>query len=63
MPFKSKAEMRKWAELVKQGKLKQSQFDESLAATQSVHALPERIHVQYPKTPKMGKVGTTKVIK
>lgn len=63
MPFKSKEEMRKWAELVKQGKIRQHQFDEALGATENVHALPERIHPKHPKIPKIGKVGTTKVIK
>jgi hypothetical protein len=43
MPFKSKAEMRKWGELVKQGKISQKTFQEALRSTPDVHGLPERV--------------------
>ena len=42
MPFKSKAQKAKFGELVKQGKMKQSTFDEWMKATPAPHALPER---------------------
>lgn len=42
MPFKSKAQLAKFAELVKQGKMSQKTFHEWLAATESVKALPEK---------------------
>ena len=42
MPFKSKAQIAKFAELVKQGKMKKSVFAEWMRATPSPHALPER---------------------
>lgn len=50
MPFKSKAEIRKWAELVKAGKIPKKTFDESLKLTKDVHKLPERIGVESPKS-------------
>lgn len=43
MPFKSKAEIRKWGELVKQGKIPQAKFDEAMRSTKDVHKLPERV--------------------
>lgn len=44
MPFKSRAQMRKFSELVKQGKMSQKTFDEWAGATPSTHKLPERVH-------------------
>lgn len=63
MSFKSKAEMRKSAELVKQGVVTQAQHDGRMNATPDVHQLPERINPQHPKTPRIRTVGTTRVIK
>jgi hypothetical protein len=48
MPFKSKAQIRKFAMLVKQGKISQAKFDEWEAATPSLKKLPARV------TPKKG---------
>ncbi len=44
MPFKSKSQLRKFGELVKQGKMKPKVFKEWLSATPSVKNLPERLH-------------------
>lgn len=41
MPLKSQAQIRKWGELVEQGKITKAQFDEALAATPT--NLPERL--------------------
>ena len=43
MPFKSKAQLRKFAVLVEQGKMKHKVFKEWLEATPSVKKLPERV--------------------
>lgn len=43
MPFKSKAEIKKWGELVKQGKIPQKKFNEALKLTKDPHKLPERV--------------------
>lgn len=43
MPFKSKKQVAKFAELVKKGKMKQSTFDEHLKATQHLGELPDRL--------------------
>lgn len=48
MPFKSEAQRRKFAELVKQGKLKQETFDEWNSATPT--KIPERIGAMKPKS-------------
>ncbi len=56
MPLKSKAQIRKWGELVKQGEITQAQFDEALKATKNPGRLPERIA-------KPIKIGKTKIIK
>ena len=42
MPFVSQAQIRKFGELVKQGKMAQSVFDEWMKATPNLKALPER---------------------
>lgn len=60
MPFVSKAEIRKWGELVKQGKITQEKFDESMKATKDPHKLPERIGQQKIRFPR---VRNAKVIK
>ena len=43
MPFKSKAQIGKIAELEKQGKVKKGTFDEFKKATPDMEKLPERI--------------------
>ena len=43
MPFRSRAQIRKFAELVKQGKMSQATFDEWLKATPNVKSLPNRV--------------------
>lgn len=47
MPFKSEAQRRKFGELVKQGKLKQSEFDKWNSETPK-NDLPERIGSKKP---------------
>ena len=42
MPFKSKAQMRKFGEMLKQGKITKDTFDEWAHATPDVEKLPER---------------------
>jgi hypothetical protein len=51
MSFKSEAQRRKFGELVSQGKMKQSTFDEFNAAT-GKKKLPERIGPESKQTPK-----------
>ena len=41
MPLKSKAQVAKWGALVKEGKIKQSTFDEAMKTTPK--RLPERV--------------------
>jgi hypothetical protein len=53
MPFKSNAQRRKFAELVKQGKMKQSTFDEWNHETPS--KLPERLNTR-PKKIRVKKI-------
>lgn len=60
MPFKSKAQMRKFAMMVKQGKISQATFDEWAAATHRAR-LPER--VGRPDSRRIGKVKAVKTIK
>ena len=43
MPFVSQAQEKKFAEMVKQGKMPQSVYDEWLKAAPNLSALPERI--------------------
>lgn len=43
MPFKSKAQIKKFGELVKQGKMQQSEFDKWMSETPDAHKLPERL--------------------
>lgn len=42
MPFQSQAQVRKFRELLKLGKITQAQFDEWMKATPNLHRLPER---------------------
>jgi hypothetical protein len=60
-PFKSQAQRAKFAELVKQGKMEQSTFDEWQKATGEAK-LPERIAKPAAKG-KVRKVKTIRVIK
>ena len=48
MPFKSRAQLRKFAVLVEQGKMKPRVFKEWLKATPSVKKLPERVKTSQP---------------
>ena len=59
MPFKSQAQRAKFAEMVKEGKMSQSTFDEWNKATGDAK-LPDRIT---PQKFKQTKVKTAKVIK
>ncbi len=43
MPFKSKAQLRKFAELVKQGKMSKREFDKWVKETPNIKSLPERV--------------------
>lgn len=43
MPFKSKAQIAKFGELVKQGKMTKEKFDQWMAETPNAHKLPERL--------------------
>ena len=51
MPLKSKAQHRKFQEMVKEGKLAQAMLDEWEAATPDIASLPERVE----KAPKWEK--------
>jgi hypothetical protein len=51
MAFKSEAQRRKFAELVKQGKLSQKVFDEFNAATKG--KIPEKVQPKPPKNVKI----------
>lgn len=42
MPFKSKAQVRKFAELVKQGKISKREFNKWVKETPNMKKLPER---------------------
>lgn len=42
-PLKSKAQMRKFGEMVKQGKMSQAEFDKWIADTPNVGDLPEKV--------------------
>ena len=42
-PFRSKAQMRKFAQMVKTGEISQNKFNEWLGETSNVNKLPERI--------------------
>jgi hypothetical protein len=43
MPFKSKAQVRKFAELLKEGKISSATFREWLNATPNIKKLPEKV--------------------
>lgn len=51
MPFRSEAQRKKFAEMVKEGKISQEVFDEWSGATPKNTKLPERLHEK--KMPKM----------
>lgn len=53
MPFKSKDQIAKFGELVKEGKMTQAKFDEWMAETHDAHKLPQRVG---PAKTKMQKV-------
>lgn len=42
MPFKSKAQIAKFRQLLKEGKISQATFDEWMSATKNPKRLPER---------------------
>ena len=50
MPFKSKAQVAKFGEMVKQGKMTQEEFDKWKKETPNMHKLPERITPKKPKS-------------
>jgi hypothetical protein len=56
--FKSKAQLAKFAEMVKRGQMTKEDFHKWLDATPSLHNLPER-----KEKPKPFKVGKVRVIK
>jgi len=43
MPFKSKAQLRKFGELLKEGKISSATFREYLQSTPNIKNLPERV--------------------
>jgi hypothetical protein len=43
MPFKSKAQLRKFGQLLKEGKISSATFKEWLLATPNIKKLPERV--------------------
>lgn len=43
MPFKSKAQVRKFGHLLREGKITQEQFDEWATSTRNMKKLPERV--------------------
>jgi len=43
MPFKSKAQLRKFGELLKEGKISSATFKEWLKSTSNIKKLPERV--------------------
>lgn len=46
MPLKSKAQLRKFAEMVKQGKMSQNEFQKWLDDTPQIDKLPDRAESQ-----------------
>ena len=43
MPFKSKAQVRKFGAMVKRGEMSQAEFDKWLKHTPNIKGLPERV--------------------
>ncbi|MBC8499494.1 MAG: hypothetical protein H8D39_03090 [Candidatus Atribacteria bacterium] len=43
MPFRSKAQVRKFGAMVKRGEMSQAEFDEWLKHTPNIKKLPERV--------------------
>lgn len=56
MPFKSEAQIAKFRQLVKEGKMSQKTFDEWLAATPNPGSLPSKL----PQKNTWGRVKTVK---
>lgn len=56
MPFKSKSQMRRMAQLVKEGKLSQGEYDKHQQDTPNVEHLPDR--AKPPRVTKAKKVKT-----
>lgn len=52
MPFKSKAQVRKFAEMVKKGVISQAKFDQWVEKTSNLRELPERIGTKSQKKAK-----------
>jgi hypothetical protein len=59
MPFKSKAQRRKFAELLVEGKITDEQYEEWNRST-GKKVLPERIHPQRPATKKSTRKAAAK---
>lgn len=57
MPFKSKAQLRKFGEMVKQGTMKKEEFKKWVVDTPNIQDLPERAGQQ------KAKVGVVKKVK
>jgi hypothetical protein len=55
MPLKSKAQIRKWGELVKEGKISEDKFKEALSGTSK--NIPERL------TPKKQKITSVQQLR
>lgn len=62
MPLKSKAQVRKYAELKLKGEITETQFKEAVRSTDFKN-LPERVTQKAKAPTKVGKVKTTKTIK
>lgn len=58
MPIKSKSQLRRFEQLVKENKMSQAELDKWVKETPNLHALPERLH----NMPKVTKVKKVKVI-
>jgi len=46
MPFKSKAQVRKFGAMVKRGEMSQAEFDKWLKHTPNIKGLPERVKIK-----------------
>lgn len=53
MPFKSKAQMQKFAKMVKEGTMSEKTFKTWLAETPDPHKLPDRVNFKMKKHPKV----------
>jgi hypothetical protein len=63
MMFRSKEQIRRFRELVDQGKVSPTTFHKRLAATENPHELPDRVTPKTSKNIPIKKVGYVKVIK